>query len=136
MTPLENWTEIVPGLFMGGSLSLVQPCGFDAIVCCREVSDWKLAGPPYLHLPMEDIPVVPPEWYGAAGAAFIAGAMGPSRRVLVHCAEGHNRSGFIVASYLIRCGGFWPQEAINLIRKKRPGALTNQVFVAALLGNA
>lgn len=52
-------------------------------------------------------------------------ATGPT---LVHCQQGWNRSGLIVALALIRAG-MEPAAAIALIREKRqPECLSNQVF--------
>ncbi len=133
---MTNFTEIIPGLWMGGSFSPVMPSGFDAVVCCREVTDWTLIGVPFLHLPMVDGPACPDAWLLKSGEAFLDASVERSlRKVLVHCAEGHNRSGLVVAYYLSMHGYTprGPQGAIDIIRQKRPGALTNQVFVDYLL---
>lgn len=42
--------------------------------------------------------------------------------VYVHCFMGLGRAGTIAACYLVR-GGMEPQEAIDEVRKKRPGSL-------------
>lgn len=53
--------------------------------------------------------------------------------VLVHCQQGWNRSGLIVAVALIR-NGIEPKNAIALMREKRmPEVLSNPVFEAWLL---
>lgn len=54
--------------------------------------------------------------------------------VLVRCKAGMNRSGLVVARTLIE-RGFRPEEAIDLIRRRRHRrALNNRAFVAWLLG--
>lgn len=132
-----DFTEIIPGLWMGGSYSPAMPTGFDGVVCCREVSDWALIGVPFLHLPMIDGPALPDMFLIWAGKEFVDRAIRCSKKVLVHCAEGHNRSGLVVATYLIGYGPHVlygePEACIDLIRSKRPGALSNQVFVDYLL---
>ena len=55
------------------------------------------------------------------------------KRVLIRCQAGWNRSGLIMALTLIKAGA-QPQEAINLIRKKRvPEALSNRYFERFIL---
>jgi protein-tyrosine phosphatase len=129
---MSDFTEIIPNLWMGGEQLPAMPSGFDAVVDCRELGDWSLIGPPYLHIPMIDGPVLPKECLIEIGISFVYNAVLPGLKTLVHCAEGHNRSGLIVGAFLIRCN--WEaQDAIDLIRSKRPGALTNQTFVNYLL---
>ena len=129
----NDFTEIIPGLWMGGTYSPVIPTGFDAVVCCREVTDWALIGVPFLHLPMVDWSTLPKAWLIRGGEAFLDEVVErSSQKALVHCAEGHNRSGLVVGYYLIKYG-YKPQDAIDLIRSKRPGALSNQTFVDYLL---
>lgn len=53
------------------------------------------------------------------------------RRVLVHCAAGYNRSSLVVAKVLMR-RGLTATQAINLIRKVRKPALSNELFVQYL----
>jgi len=119
---------------MGGEQLPEMPEGFDAVIDCRVLTDWTIFGPPYLHIPFIDGPAMPPLWYLPVAHAFIMEAIS-SGKVLVHCAEGHNRSGLVVAYYLIGRDyePMQPQAAIDLIRSKRPGALTNQTFVDYLL---
>ncbi len=52
-------------------------------------------------------------------------------KVLVRCQAGANRSGLIVAIVLMK-DGYSAQEAIDLIRSKRPFALSNSEFVSFL----
>jgi protein-tyrosine phosphatase len=55
-------------------------------------------------------------------------------KTLVHCAEGHNRSGLVIGLVLrSMMYGFGGQEALDLIRSKRPGALSNSVFAQKVL---
>ena len=130
---MGNFTEIIPALWMGGQQIPIQPTGFDAIVNCKELEDFAVIGVPYLHLPMVDGPEHPDTWLLEVAARFIDGALDFAGKCLVHCAEGHNRSGITIAYYLIENKGYKLQDAIDLIRSKRPGALSNQVFVDYLL---
>lgn len=51
---------------------------------------------------------------------------------LVHCQMGLNRSGLIVGLALIRAG-MKPDAAVDLVRRRREGALFNLSFVSWLL---
>jgi protein-tyrosine phosphatase len=119
---------------MGGHLLPTMPTGFDAVVDCREVCDWSLIGPVFLHLPMIDGPELPPIWMLSAGLDFVDAVTRTIHTILLHCNMGHNRSGLLTAMYLIDVLGMRPQTAIDLIRSKRgPQALSNQMFVNYLL---
>jgi hypothetical protein len=135
---MGDFTEIIDGLWMGGEQIPTMPSGFDAVCDCKELPDYSfIGGPAFLHLPMIDGPTIPDEFLLEAGMRFVWAAMFHGKKVLVHCAEGHNRSGLVVALYLCRLnlgGTMPPQQAIDLIRSKRPGALSNQKFVDYLLG--
>jgi protein-tyrosine phosphatase len=51
-------------------------------------------------------------------AAFVASLIGSGRGVLVHCTEGLNRSGVVIARALMEMGGSAP-EPIELVRRGR-----------------
>jgi protein-tyrosine phosphatase len=53
-------------------------------------------------------------------------------RVLAHCGVGLNRSALMVA-LILRYLGMSAEEAVNLVRQRRPGALYNPVFSDYLL---
>jgi dual specificity protein phosphatase-like protein len=88
-----------------------------------------------MSFPMEDEDDVDPKVRDVA--AFIASLVGSGRKVLVHCTEGLNRSGVVIARALMEMGRSAP-EAIELVRRGRgpsvdgfPG-LGNQAFTAWL----
>jgi protein-tyrosine phosphatase len=130
-----NATEIVPGLWMGGEILPIEYAGFGVILNLRELESLALGIQALLWLPLEDIPVPVPGWKISAASHLIAEVLvgtSLSSKVLVHCTAGHNRSGLIVGAYLILYLGYKADDAIALIRQKRPGALTNEVFVEQL----
>lgn len=141
----ELYSEILPGLFMGGTadddvidvakplrnLNEVQP--FDSVVTCYS---WAQPMSWYVH---EN------RWGFADGpldektftkvdelATWLHSEWKLGRTCLARCQAGLNRSGILVARILMK-DGYSADEAINLIRQKRsPHALFNQDFVRKL----
>jgi protein-tyrosine phosphatase len=72
-------------------------------------------------------------------ATFVASLVTSGRRVLVHCTEGLNRSGVVIARALMEMG-MSSTEAIDLVRRRRGpsvdgfAALGNPAFVDWLRG--
>lgn len=62
-----------------------------------------------------------------AAAAMAAGATEAPENVYVVCQHGMNRSG-LVAGLLLRELGVSGAEAVERIRRARPGALSNEIF--------
>jgi protein-tyrosine phosphatase len=138
--------EVVPGLSIG--TKIVPPAeyatmGVDAIV---DLEHWDFAWVPpvptgsiYLSFPMEDDDPVDSKVREVA--AFVASLVRSGRRVLVHCTEGLNRSGIVVARALVELG-WGPAEAIERVRTQRGltkdgfPALSNERFVAWLLAES
>lgn len=85
----------------------------------------------YVRWPIVDGPV-PEHALLVALADLVADLWREGKRVLIHCAGGMNRSGLLVAAALVR-NGMGAEEAIELIRARRPGALSNKQFVQHLL---
>jgi hypothetical protein len=85
----------------------------------------------YVCWPIVDGPV-PEHGLLVALADLVADLQQAGKRILIHCAGGMNRSGLLVAAALVR-NGMRAEDAIKLIRARRPGALNNQQFVKHLL---
>ncbi|MCM2416150.1 protein phosphatase [Streptomyces sp. RKAG290] len=137
--PDEPWSEIRPGLWMGGHFwtdhtgevrSAVAGGEFDLVI-----SLFTRAGhgphPAVQHLITElpDGPLTADEIQSVHLLAHTtAHALRDSRTVLVRCHSGYNRSGLVIAQTLIEMG-YEPAAAISLIRQKRsPRALNNGTF--------
>ncbi len=128
--------ELIPNLWMGDWNPLLA-LRVEAIVDCQYMDLTALVPKPFLWIPFIDGPLLPPRNYVKAAVDFIHTMIQVGHSVLVHCAEGHNRSGLICGAYLIQHGNMLPDDAIALIRAKRgPKALSNQMFVAALQAGA
>jgi len=54
------------------------------------------------------------------------------RRVLVHCQAGQGRTGMALAAYLIREEGMTAEQAIEEVKRLRPGSLKRDVQIECL----
>lgn len=59
---------------------------------------------------------------------FIAAEIAAGRPTLVHCYLGKDRTGAVLAGYLIRYCGFSPEEAFQRLRQANPRAMTAPGF--------
>ncbi|MFD7872930.1 dual specificity protein phosphatase family protein [Streptomyces sp. NPDC059766] len=141
--PQNPWSEIVPGLWMGGhefrnrsghlELAVVRD-EFDLVqTLLRLPGHGPDAGIEHHVWPIPDGPLDGTQLAGVIRLAQAASdALDEGRRVLVRCYHGYNRSGLVVAHALVR-RGHSADEAIRLIRSRRsPWALHNELFVAYL----
>ncbi|MFB8178202.1 protein phosphatase [Streptomyces sp. NPDC055966] len=142
--PERPWSEIVPGLWMGGHE--VRGCsGRAEPVVVRDEFDvvqtlLRLPGhgpDPGVEHHVWPIPDGPLDGTQLAGVMRLAGAaneaLDSGRRVLVRCYHGYNRSGLVVAHALVQRGHSSPDEVIQLIRARRSAwALHNELFVEYL----
>jgi protein-tyrosine phosphatase len=66
-------------------------------------------------------------------ARLVAELVSEGHRVLVHCRMGLNRSVLVIATALTYMG-MTGEQAVGLLRERRPGALFNESFAAHVLG--
>jgi protein-tyrosine phosphatase len=140
--PPDGWRfeafEVLRGLFLSKRLVAPQSfesLGVDAIVA---LDDWEYTWSPpvpanhlYLHFPIEDGDAVDPRTRDVA--EFVARLHAAGYRVLVHCVQGLNRSGLVVARALMFLG-YTASDSIACVRRERGldegfGALGNEAFV-------
>lgn len=141
--PGTPWSEIIPGLWMGGHFwddgsGIPRPAVAEsefALVVSLFTRSGHGPGPDVEHL-VHEIPDNPLtfEQLGSVreAAARTAAAVRDGRPTLVRCFAGYNRSGLVTAQALMDLG-LDAEEAIALIRRRRsPWALHNEVFVQYL----
>ncbi|MEV0206588.1 MULTISPECIES: protein-tyrosine phosphatase family protein [unclassified Streptomyces] len=138
--PDSPWSEIVPGLWMGGhqfrngtgdlEFAVVRD-EFDLVqTLLRLPGHGPDPGVEHHVWPIPDGPLDGTQLAGVIRLARAAGeALDEGRKVLVRCYHGYNRSGLVVAHTLVR-RGHSAEQAIRLIRSRRsPWALHNDLFV-------
>ncbi len=76
----------------------------------------------YLHVPTEDLTAPDIEKIDST-VDYIAERIKNGEPVMVHCAAGIGRTGTILASYLIKYQKMSAKEAIEILRKERPGSV-------------
>ena len=141
------WSEILPGLWMGGTADedvtrngqdapAITPAHFDTVVTLYAWAgpvDWYVKEVRLGFFDHNEVDLDEHDLAHAVRAAFRDWKRG--KRVLIRCQAGWNRSGLITALVLM-LGGFNPEDAIDTVRANRsPHALCNSDFVGWLHTN-
>ena len=80
----------------------------------------------YLHVPTPDMTAPDMEKIDTA-VDFIHEQITDGQAVMVHCAAGMGRAGTILACYFIKYKKLTAEEAIEMIRRERPGSVQSEV---------
>jgi protein-tyrosine phosphatase len=127
--------EVVPGLWQGDWPYPSDLSMFDIVISAtaegRPPVPSLRPGAWHIHVPIHDHEMDQPDLVRDV-ARQVSMVHAEGRNVLVHCAQGLNRSGVIVARALMFEG--WPvEDAIRVVRQARGAyALSNPWFVAWL----
>jgi len=131
--PWGRYSEVEPGLWMGGCPVGKVPTFAEAIVDVYARQPYDRGSIPYRSAPLLDFAGPPEPEIVESLVAWVHEQRTAGRTVLIHCEAGQNRSGLVTALYLIRFRGYRPDDAIELVREKRgPNALWNGAFVRYL----
>lgn len=79
----------------------------------------------YLHVPTEDFSAPDMEQIDEA-VEFIRVRIENNEPVMVHCAAGIGRTGTILACYLVKYQKISAKDAIQKVRKERPGSIQSE----------
>jgi len=140
---------VVPGLLAGRpgpgrvpwDLEALYETGFRTIVSLsNEVDERAIAKAGFLHLPA----YVPPLPFLVGGlrrrfvcrmrpvVEFVAAQVTAGRPTLVHCHAGKDRTGVVLAGYLVCYQGLTPGEAVRVLRRANPVAMSAPGFARAV----
>lgn len=124
----SDYTEVEPGLFVGSHPEPEDPfeLGANVVVCLASGTSVGAVprGSMLVHWPIKDGPVPDPEVL--RGLAHLIDACLRARSVVyVHCQAGVNRSALVVARTLME-RGMSAREAIDLVRERRKGSLSEE----------
>jgi protein-tyrosine phosphatase len=109
--------------------------GFKALVLSAEEYQpprHAFPGVRVMHAPLDDHydPITVEEWDHIIRAAnFVVHNVSRGRRTLVTCQAGLNRSGIITALAVCLLTGASGRQAVDLVQRRRPDALSNSNFV-------
>ena len=101
-----------------------------AVLNCTEEHDTSREGILYLKIPLIDFQPINPEYIPRA-VRWIKEVISDNT-VLVHCNAGIGRSPSIVVCYLSEIG-FGFEEAVRLVKSKRPDALPHRDLRSAIM---
>jgi atypical dual specificity phosphatase len=79
----------------------------------------------YLHVPTEDFSAPDMKQIDEA-VEFIQNRLKNNEPVMVHCAAGIGRTGTILACYLVKYQKLSAKDAIQKVRKERPGSIQSE----------
>ncbi len=141
MAMADPATTIIPYLHMGSVHATDDKSSYDMLVsAASEWDPYKLGSRSVkvtrLHIPLEDLP-----WDFEQNinelfdlievTKIVSEYVAAGHEVLVFCSMGMNRSGVVVAMTMMHLG-YSPSQAVRLVRRRHPCALSNKTFVEAL----
>lgn len=119
----------------------LRSIGFDGVVLCEnewQPSSTEFGGILVMHCPLED-ELEPVSYEDRVEVSDVARdvtrLVESGKRILVACHLGLNRSGLVNATVLMNRYGLSGAQAIREVQDRRPGALQNPFFRAALRGH-
>ena len=118
----DNYSKIIPNLYIGNrnSTQLLYP-SLNLVVNCTR--DLPAIFPNTIRVPIDDSydwnPVLLDIMINTNVLDTIHSNLLKGNKVLVHCMAGAQRSCAVVACYLIKYYGMYPEKAIEYIRKHR-----------------
>ncbi len=85
----------------------------------------------YLHVPTSDLTAPDMDKIDTA-VDFIYERINNKEAVMIHCAAGMGRTGTVLACYLVKYHKHSAKDAIDKLRKKRPGSIQSETQEIAI----
>lgn len=145
----ENYTEILPYLYLGGGEAASNPdllmkLGINYILNCASLEvqldknfyEKNGLNVNFLSFPADDDINYDMTQHLSEAMNFIEDCRKSNGKILIHCLMGINRSGFITAAHIMEQKHFGIVQTVNFIRSKRGLVLTNEKFLTQLISYA
>ncbi len=126
-----DYAQIEEGLYLGARVDAPPP-GTRAVLNLCERDD-GYAVEVYRFKPIRDAEPAPSLDWLHEQVEFIQKQRRAGRAVYVHCLNGVSRSALVVCAYLMRAKGWSRDDALSLVRSRRPAARPHPAFMALLL---
>jgi hypothetical protein len=121
-----NYSQIEPGLYVGGYVEAPPPGTGFVLNLCREDDPYRAEH--HLHEPIRDAAPAPSlEWLERM-VDLVEEHRQAGRTVFVHCRAGASRSGMVALAYLMREHGWSLEEALAEARRRRDVIRPNPAF--------
>jgi len=130
--------EILPGFYLGSIGAAFNKKNLETekighiLCCCDGVKEVYPTLFKYKFLPLLDKPTEDITKYFEETSEYIHDILSRGEKVLVHCFAGKSRSTTIMISYLIKHHKMSVDQALDIIRSKRPVIRPNIGFVSQL----
>lgn len=125
-----NYDQIEDGLWLGGLVPKPPP-GTTAVLNLCETEDPYHAAT-HVWRPIGDAAPAPDLAWLAGRVDEIGTWRREGKQVYVHCRNGVSRSGMVVAAYLMATRHLTRDEALALLRTRRPDVRPNPAFLPLL----
>jgi hypothetical protein len=126
----ENFSQIEPGLYMGGEV-LEPPPGTTAVLNLCELAD-AYRCEVHVWEPIRDAAPAPSIAWLKKQVEFVETQRNAGHTTYVHCFAGASRSGLVITAYLMHKHGWTRDETMAFVRARRPQLRPNPAFMELL----
>ena len=125
-----NYSLVESGLWIGGAVDSPPPKTDSVLNLCEVADRFSVASTRWE--PINDAAPAPSLDWLERQVRFVAAERAADRVVFVHCRNGVSRSGLVVAAYLMLRKKWTRDQALKVLREKRPEVRPNPAFMDLL----